>query len=192
MMRSSSSKDGKSMPAGGFAVCRRSICRNSMAAICSSARISVPRRFEILVLRQGAAAREILVHHGDSAAHIAYLMRYGAHQDARAGHELMQVRFFARSQILGTIHHHRRQARTRAGAVRGEPDVRLKRLRQSACARGIAWRCGRKARPGQAPEHSLAPADNRESIFREARLAGSQTCDARHHWPAGRGLPSWW
>src|SRR5271169_5647646 len=50
-------------------------------------------------------------------------MRYGADQNSRRRQELVQAQFFAITQILGSVHYHRRQPRTGAGSIRGEPDV---------------------------------------------------------------------
>lgn len=87
----------------------------------------VPQRLEILTLRQirgeRRAFRQIRMGHRDGSAYVPDLVRNGADQNSRSGQKLMQTQLFAVPQIFGTIHHHRRQPGSRAGAVSGKPDI---------------------------------------------------------------------
>ena len=45
------------------------------------------QRFEVFIISQRAAAGQVFMHHGDSAADVANLVRNGAHQNPRTGQQ---------------------------------------------------------------------------------------------------------
>ena len=86
------------------------------------------QRFEVLVAAERAVAHQVFVDHADGAAHVAHLVGNRAHQDARAGQQLLEAGFLALAQFLGGVHHQRGQARSHGRLVGGEEDVRQEHL----------------------------------------------------------------
>src|ERR1035438_1264676 len=78
------------------------------------------QRLKIPIGAERTGADQVLIDHGDGAADVADLVRNRAHQDARAGQQLLQAGFLAFPQLLGSIHDEGGQARAHGRLVGGK------------------------------------------------------------------------
>ncbi len=104
------------------------------------------QRLKIPIGPERTGADQVLIDHGDGAADVADLVRNRAHQDARAGQQLLQAGFLAFPQLLGSIHDEGGQARAHGRLVGGKEHISQKHVAARALAAALHLGAERRLR----------------------------------------------